>query len=87
MKNGECTNHCPMNCGPEEMVCPGPVDDNGCMGAETCMLMKDGNCVNHCPMHCGPQDMVCPGGKDPEGCMMPDVCAPKGGECPEGPFM
>merc|ERR1712046_51788 len=29
MKNGDCMNHCPMNCGKDMMLCPGKMDSNG----------------------------------------------------------
>merc|ERR1719493_143860 len=86
----ECPSNCPTFCGAEEMMCPGPMDTNGCMGPETCMPMKAGDCYNTCPMVCGPEDMMCPGGMDANGCPMPELCMPMKGpmgfdgvtECP-----
>ena len=36
----ECPAHCPVNCGMEEMMCPGGEDPNGCMMPETCIPSK-----------------------------------------------
>ena len=35
-KNGACANNCPVNCGKEDMVCPGKEDSNGCKMADFC---------------------------------------------------
>merc|ERR1712184_145333 len=83
MKNGDCYNHCPMDCG-KEMMCPGTWDakTGEQTSADTCIPMKAGDCYNHCPMDCG-KDMMCPGGMDPKGCPMPDMCFPAGKDCPK----
>ena len=36
MKNGDCWNTCPMDCG-KDTVCPGAMDPKGCMMPATCM--------------------------------------------------
>merc|ERR1711974_294031 len=82
MKNGDCMNHCPMNCGKDMMLCPGKMDSNGCKMPDMCMPNKVGDCWNSCPMDCG-KDTVCPGAMDPKGCMMPATCMPVGMECPK----
>merc|ERR1712038_2074321 len=35
MKNGDCWNHCPMDCG-KDMMCPGGMDPKGCPMPDTC---------------------------------------------------
>merc|ERR1711997_1183069 len=46
MKNGDCMNHCPMNCGKDMMLCPGKMDSNGCKMPDMCMPGK------FCPAEC-----------------------------------
>ena len=36
MKDGNCINHCPMQCAEKDMMCPGKMDHNGCKMADTC---------------------------------------------------
>ena len=70
--------YCPVKCGKDEMMCPGPYDykTGKQMGSDTCMPMKNGNCHNSCPVNCGEKDQRCPGGMDWDGCPMPDFCWP-----------
>ena len=35
MKNGDCMNHCPVDCG-KDMLCPGKMDPNGCKMPDAC---------------------------------------------------
>ena len=36
-KIGDCENHCPMNCGENEILCPGKIDPyTGCKMPDTC---------------------------------------------------
>ena len=35
-KNGDCVNHCPMDCG-KDMLCPGKMDPKGCKMPDTCV--------------------------------------------------
>ena len=35
MKNGDCMNHCPLDCG-KDMLCPGKMDPNGCKMPDAC---------------------------------------------------
>ena len=35
----------PLNCGTDELACPGGVDGNGCMMPDSCIYMK-GNLIN-----------------------------------------
>ena len=35
MKNGDCYNHCPMDCG-KDMMCPGGMDPQGCAMPDSC---------------------------------------------------
>merc|ERR1711978_858810 len=83
MKNGDCWNTCPMDCG-KDTLCPGKRDPKTGEQAtpDTCMPMKTGDCWNTCPMDCG-KDTLCTGAMDPKGCKMPDTCMPVGMECPK----
>merc|ERR1711936_889257 len=45
MKNGDCYNYCPMDCG-KDMVCPGGNDPQGCPMPESCSPGK------FCPPNC-----------------------------------
>ena len=72
-----------MVCGPEDMMCPGGMDANGCPMPELCMPMKgpmgfDGvtECPSNCPTFCGAEEMMCPGPVDANGCMGPETCMP-----------
>merc|ERR1712049_54734 len=67
-----------MECGTNEMMCPGGMDTEGCPLPDMCM-----------PMMYGAEEMLCPGGMDPQGCPMPGMCMPSTGpmdsngvECP-----
>ena len=33
----ECPAHCPVNCGMDDVMCPGHMDDNGCMMPDHCI--------------------------------------------------
>merc|ERR1712136_64007 len=86
--NGElCPDYsvCPVTCGPEEVLCPGYLDEQGCKNPDMCIPMPlniDGElCPVHCPVTCGPEEAFCPGGIDCLGCMMADTCTLD--ECPE----
>jgi hypothetical protein len=37
MKNGDCMNHCPMDCGKDMMFLPGKMDSMGCKMPDMCM--------------------------------------------------
>ena len=43
MKNGDCWNTCPMDCG-KDTLCPGGMDPKGCPMPDTCMPVG-----NECP--------------------------------------
>ena len=81
-----CPEFPPMECGSEEMMCPGGVDPEGCQMPDLCMpgiwARDDVQCPSFCPIFCGPDEMMCLGVMDPEGCPMPDFCMPIGTECP-----
>ena len=37
MKDGNgCINHCPVQCGEKDMICPGKMDPAGCKMPDTC---------------------------------------------------
>ena len=36
MKIGDCMNHCPVQCAPGDMMCPGKMDSMGCKMPDTC---------------------------------------------------
>ena len=36
MKVGDCMNHCPVQCAPGDMMCPGKMDSMGCKMPDTC---------------------------------------------------
>merc|ERR1712088_824852 len=85
----KCNAYCPVNCGPEEMHCPGEEDHMGCKMPDSCIPSKNGDCSAFCPVHCNENEMMCPGGVDGNGCPMPDTCMPSKGtpdgcpaECP-----
>merc|ERR1711988_652482 len=52
MKNGDCMNHCPVDCG-KDMLCPGKMDPNGCKMPDACAPGK------FCPAECGEKEMMC----------------------------
>ena len=81
----ECTAHCPTNCAPGDLVCPGGKDWNECEMPGFCHpgkgpMGKDGNeCPSSCPVKCGFEEMQCNGGIDWNHCQMPDFCMPAKG--------
>merc|ERR1711936_765017 len=79
----ECEVFCPEHCGPEEIVCNGGKDYDGCPHGDFCIPSKgvtgkDGNgCPVFCPTKCDDSsEMYCFGGYDENGCEMPDFCIP-----------
>merc|ERR1711997_258736 len=70
----KCNAFCPVNCGPDEMHCPGAEDHMGCKMPDSCIPSKNGDCPAFCPRHCNENEMMCPGGVDGNGCPMPDEC-------------
>ena len=78
-----CPEMVPIECGPEEFMCPGGMDPEGCPMPDLCWPSKgpmgwDGEteCPSNCPVMCSGEDMMCPGGMDSNGCMFPDTCQP-----------
>ena len=78
-----CPEMVPIECGPEEFMCPGGMDAEGCPMPDLCWPSKgpmgwDGEteCPSNCPTMCSGEDMMCPGGMDSNGCMFPDTCQP-----------
>ena len=72
----------PLNCGPEEMVCPGPYDyESDCESPYLCVPIeiwvgKD-SCLSDCPRFCGPGEMACPDGTYyGSNCPRQDICMP-----------
>ena len=63
-------------CAPEDMLCPGGVDPEGCTMPDLCMPMNDGECPSMCPVTCSAEEMLCPGPMDTNGCMGPETCQP-----------
>ena len=39
MNGTQCTANCPVTCGPEEQMCSGGTDMNGCMMPDSCYPM------------------------------------------------
>ena len=85
----ECPNFCEDICGPEEMLCPGGMDDNNCKMPDFCIptvgpidkagkVFYNGNqCSNTCPLKCGPDNSKCGGEIDARtGCKNPEWCLP-----------
>merc|ERR1712020_858875 len=55
MKNGDCYNYYPMDCG-KDMMCPGGMDPQGCAMPDSCHPGK------FCPVNCEwEKEMMCPG--------------------------
>lgn len=77
-----CPDIFPMECGPEDMICPGGMDPEGCPMPDMCWpaigpMGEDGiECPSHCPVMCGMDQMMCPGIIDFAGCMGPETCQP-----------
>merc|ERR1712020_185538 len=78
MKNGDCYNHCPMDCG-KDMMCPGGMDPQGCAMPDSCHPGK------FCPVNCdGEKEMMCAGkwNEDWTEQISGDYCIPmKSGDC------
>merc|ERR1711993_47883 len=78
MKNGDCYNYCPVDCG-KDMMCPGGMDTQGCAMPDTCHPGK------FCPVNCDwEKEMMCPGTWDAKTGEQTsaDFCVPhKNGEC------
>merc|ERR1712223_231074 len=78
MKNGDCYNYCPMDCG-KDMVCPGGKDPQGCPMPESCSPGK------FCPPNCDwAKETMCMGkwSDDYTEQLTPDTCMPmKTGDC------
>merc|ERR1711981_104517 len=78
MKNGDCYNHCPMDCG-KDMMCPGGMDPQGCAMPDSCHPGK------FCPVNCDwEKEMMCPGTWDAKTGEQTsaDTCIPmKSGDC------
>ena len=82
----DCPPAPPMECGPDDLTCPGHPDAQGCIGPGSCLPQLKGEngmiCATNCP--CGPTQMTCPGAPMPEakGCPPMDSCIEaKVGEC------
>jgi len=84
---------CPINCRPDEVLCPGKPCADGCKTPACCRKRScdiNGNwCPMHsdCPCHCPDGYTCCPGGEDELGCKKADICVVKhldyqGAECP-----
>merc|ERR1711994_95164 len=78
MKNGDCYNYCPVDCG-KDMMCPGGMDTQGCAMPDSCHPGK------FCPVNCDwEKEMMCPGTWDAKTGEQTsaDFCVPhKNGEC------
>merc|ERR1711884_996118 len=78
MKNGDCWNTCPMDCG-KDTLCPGKMDSMGCKMPDTCVPGK------FCPAQCDwEKEMTCLGkwNEDWTEQIAPDTCMPmKTGDC------
>merc|ERR1712113_346169 len=79
MKNGDCYNDCPKDCGKDEMMCPGMTHADGCKDADYCVPEK------FCPANCDwEKEMMCPGkwNEDWTEQISGDFCIPmKNGDC------
>merc|ERR1712241_1226215 len=76
MKVGDCMNHCPVQCAPGDMMCPGKMDSMGCKMPDTCHNGK------FCPVHCEMGNKQCPGKWENGQQITPDTCIPmKVGDC------
>ena len=47
----ECPAFCPNKCGPEDMICPGGQDWNGCQMPDMCMPSKGKQYLNYNNCH------------------------------------
>merc|ERR1711902_309089 len=75
---------CPVQCGPEEVFCPGSFDENGCKFPDMCLYppmdINGQSCPpsSVCPVMCNPEvEDFCPGGIDGNGCKSGDLCMPR----------
>ena len=70
--------YCPVKCGKDEMICPGPYDyETGKQTSpDTCMPIKSGRCNNNCGVTCSGKEHHCHGGMGWDDCPMPDFCWP-----------
>merc|ERR1712020_548470 len=74
--------NCPVNCGPNEMLCPKGADENGCELPGYCQHNDPtAICQTPCAPVCMDGEHPCPTQKDDRGCEMPASCSAKG-ECP-----
>ena len=72
-----CPSWDPVNCGPDELLCPGSVDPEGCAMPDFCEPNTGfENCPGICPTMCPPDKIQCWGGFDSNGCLKPDTCIP-----------
>ena len=89
----ECPAVCPpitgVECGADEMMCAGGVDDNGCEMPGTCIPIKSGDCFNKCPVMCdyAAGQIACSGGdyliyNTDIRCPMGDYCTEPYDDCP-----
>ena len=86
-----CADICPLNCGTNQMACPGPVLPDGCSLPGDCVATKipgsgtlNGEpimCDYFCLPHCLPGQNVCPL-PDNNGCPVKPTCA---AVCPVNP--
>ena len=78
----------PVECGNENIVCPGGMGSIGCIMPDLCMPVTENcpafsrACPEMPPVECRPTSIVFSGGMDSIGCMMPDLCMPMETECP-----
>merc|ERR1719490_614230 len=70
----KCNAYCPVNCGPEEMHCPGEEDHMGCKMPDSCIPSKNGDCPAFCPVHCKENEMMCGMMPDTNGCPSKGWC-------------
>lgn len=79
-KNPNCYwESCPVDCGSDEMSCPGGVGWDGCPLPDTCISLPstdstESPCYTSCPVNCGSDQLICGGGLDYNGCEMPSWC-------------
>ena len=87
----QCPGTCPVECTPDEVLCPGQVNyDNGpylhCVGQDECKpRVKDMNgdpcpeesASHNCPVTCPPDEVLCLPGDGALGCKLPAECSPK----------
>jgi hypothetical protein len=78
-----CPVHCPIECPPDELLCPGQINENGCVDPDVCVKRetktegsdKGGLCPGWCPPICRHGELRCPSQVDPcDGCPTEEIC-------------